>query len=445
MQLDEIKQHITSLDAADLDKYYQRFSGEQGNGDLEKFIHYLYASGKISKSELKEVVSLSMVELSGVDNLKTLKIHSSGQTHDAKPVPEQNDNYPIVESIDAGAMGEISIARDKELGRNVAYKQIHMEIATDPNLVGRFYQEAQIIAQLDHPNIVPIYCMQISSGRVGYIMKLIQGETLKEIIGEARKQIDDTGTIDEAHSLPILLDHFLKICDAIHYAHRKGVIHRDLKPVNVMVGKFHEVYVMDWGISKLITADKIVGGEKTRKISYTKGGDSAYEATEKGQILGTPNYMSPEQACGMVDTLDHKSDQFSLGLILYELVTLEKAIRGGSLLEIMENATRGQISPMQHYSKKYKVPAELAAIIRKATSLEPEQRFASVDELARDIRHYIRGEPIVARKENLLRRAARSISNHIPLVLFTMFLVVIASLVTAALSLYRPGLFNTGP
>ena len=438
MQLDELKQHITSLDAAALDEYYSQFTDEQGSGDLEKFIHYLYAAGKITKSELKEASSLSMVELSGVDNLKTLKIQGSGKTYEAKHEQELNDNYPIVESIDAGAMGEISIARDKELGRNVAYKQIHMEIATDSNLVGRFYQEAQIIAQLDHPNIVPIYCMRTSGGRIGYIMKLIQGETLKDIIGEARKQIDETGTTDETHSLPILLDHFLKICDAIHYAHRKGVVHRDLKPVNIMVGKFHEVYVMDWGISKLIKADKIVEGEKTRKISYTRGGDSAYEATEKGQILGTPNYMSPEQACGMVDSLDHRSDQFSLGLILYELVTLEKAIRGGSLLEIMEKATRGEIGPIRHYSKKYKIPPELAAIIRKATSLEPEQRYASVDEFARDIRHFNRGETIVARKENLFRRAIRGISNHILLVLFVILLVVIAGL-------YQMGLFNTSP
>ena len=214
MLLDELKQHITSLDAEALDNHYRRFTGEQGSEDIDKFIHYLYAAGEITKSELKEVSSLSLVELAGVDELKTLKIHSSGTAPVVNRDQGLDSNYSIVESIDAGAMGEIFIARDQGLGRNVAYKQIHMEIATDPNLVGRFYQEAQIIAQLDHPNIVPIYCMQISDGRVGYIMKLIQGETLKDIVAEARKQINETGAADETHSLPVLLDNFLKICDA---------------------------------------------------------------------------------------------------------------------------------------------------------------------------------------------------------------------------------------
>ena len=170
-----------------------------------------------------------------------------------------------------------------------------------------------------------------------------------QLLYETKKQLKKQGKLDKHHNLSARLEHFLKVCDAMHYAHRKGVIHRDLKPQNVMVGSFNEVYVMDWGIAKIVSVDDDVFEDITSMISSSE--DDMGE-TKVGQILGTPAYMSPEQANGQIDIIDHRSDLFSLGLILFELVTLKRAYPTDENITVLQKAKMAKMTkPVRHHSR----------------------------------------------------------------------------------------------
>src|SRR5690606_29621012 len=147
------------------------------------------------------------------------------------------------------AMGEVYIARDTLLNRNVAFKTMDPTVAADPGLAERFLIEAQVTAQLDHPSIIPVYALDIERGRKAYAMKLIRGQTLEDYIHATRAFYDRGVEPDADFGLDARLELFVQVCNAVHYAHTRGVVHRDLKPENVMVGAFHEVIVMDWGIA----------------------------------------------------------------------------------------------------------------------------------------------------------------------------------------------------
>lgn len=314
------------------------------------------------------------------------------------------DNFTILESIDKGGMAEILIARDNELGRTVAYKKIHPHVAEMPGYLERFFMEAQVTAQLQHPNIVPVYEMKAEGKNSGYAMKLIQGKTLQDLIIESQKQLDEKGKLGEHHNLSARLEHFLKVCNAMHYAHRKGVIHRDLKPLNIMVGPYHEVYVMDWGIAKIISVDDDVFNDLTEKVGSS---EDDQDKTQIGQVLGTPAYMSPEQACGKNDTIDHRSDLFSLGLILFELVTLRRAYLEDDHHKVIEKAELAKLAKPEPYSRRQNIPKQLIAIIRKATQLDPDNRYNTVEDFADDIRRYMRGAAIQAKQDTLVQKLMR--------------------------------------
>ncbi|MBT3220674.1 MAG: protein kinase, partial [Proteobacteria bacterium] len=224
------------------------------------------------------------------------------------------DHYSFIGDVGEGAMGKVLLALDNTLNRKVAFKQITAEVAKQGTLAGKFTCEAQITAQLDHPNIVPVYTLETApDGNAAYTMKLIRGHTIEDLIDavkarykNSRKKIDPKDELSEDS----MLNHFLKVCDAMAYAHSRGVVHRDLKPENIMVGAFNEIYVMDWGISKPFTDDV---EEPVLTI----------ETEDEGElIIGTPQYMSPEQANGENEILSDRSDQYALGLILYEITCL---------------------------------------------------------------------------------------------------------------------------
>ncbi|MBT9547261.1 MAG: protein kinase [Candidatus Sericytochromatia bacterium] len=351
------------------------------------------------------------------------------------------EKYAKLGTVGAGAMGEILLVRDQELRRKVAYKKVNSGMTQNPKVVDRFFTEAQITAQLEHPNIVPIYSLEISpEGEIGYSMKLIQGKTFKELILEARKQYDQNGKVDEEHSLLTLLEHFLKVCDALHYSHMKGVIHRDLKPANIMVGRFHEVYVMDWGIAKVLNQgefapeetwdDEMVGLFQFDPLS-------PLERTRLGQIIGTPRYMSPQQAAGKNNELDAHCDQFSLGLILFELITLRPAFRAGNQIELLKKVLKVDIEPFQHYFPKQRIPIELQSIVKKATALKTAGRYASVADLADDLRRYLHGEAVLARPDSSLEKLVRWIGKHGQTTLGIVMGVLILASFTVTWSLYR--------
>lgn len=420
MLTDAMKQNITSLSVSELESLCEEYLADHGEHTTEEFIDNLYHHKHITVDEYKNVMTHEKIELSTLVNINDENAFDEAERDKPADVEEDTikipwstvdiEDYTILESIDEGAMGEILLAKDNKLNRKVAYKKIHSHVADMPSYLGRFYLEAQVTAQLQHPNIVPIYNLTSSGKSVGYAMKLIDGITLKDHIRETQEQYVKHGEPDEQHTLHARLEHFLKVCDAMHYAHRKGVIHRDLKPLNIMIGPYNEVYVMDWGIAKTVKVDKEMFGEKTVLVGHEEVDDD--DKTKRGQAIGTPAFMSPEQALGDNDTLDHRSDLYSLGLILFELVTFHRAINGKDSDEVMMKARRGLIDPPPAYGKQEDAQEQLLAIVKKATQYFPKDRYSTVAEFADDIRRFIHGEAIKARPESTKQKIMRWVSQH---------------------------------
>lgn len=344
--------------------------------------------------------------------------------------------YNLLGRLSAGAMGEIQLAQDRGLRRKVAYKQLLKDIEALPGLNQRFLLEAQVMAQLDHPNVVPVYSLEpVAEGRFAYAMKLVRGQTLEELIQEARTCIREQRPLPLELSRATLLDHFLKVCDAMAYAHAKGVLHRDLKPANIMVGAFHEVYVMDWGLARV---NDIPDPTSTSAEPMSMADDgSATAHTRVGDLIGTPAYMSPEQASGDHADLDARSDLYALGLILFELVSLQRALQADSLDALLNLARCGEKKPLQAPAAALPIPRELRAIVAKATAPLRIDRYPSVAALADDLRHFLRDEPVTALPDTGLRRLLRWIGRHRQATLLIMMSVLLVALSTISWTFYQ--------
>ena len=351
-----------------------------------------------------------------------------------------------------GGMGTVHVARDVELLRKVALKELSLEVAHDRSARSRFVREVQVTAQLDHPHIVPVYGLEVASGgRPAYAMKLVEGQTFGQLIADTRAFYGAGTEPDEDHAMPARIEHFLKVCDALAYAHERGVVHRDLKPANLMVGRHNEVYVMDWGICRLMTQPAAAepapspAGASTGSAAPAKTGsisraevspDASHGETAYGAIVGTPLYMSPEQAHGRHAELDAKSDQCALGLILFELVTLKRPIGGKTVVDVLKAASTGEREPLVHAFGK-PIPGELGAIIGKASAKAPADRYASVGDLADDIRRYLRGDAVVARPDSTWQRAVRSLGRHRQAAALALLGLIVACLAGGAFLLWR--------
>jgi serine/threonine protein kinase len=324
--------------------------------------------------------------------------------------------YQFIGKIGEGAMGEILIAKDRDLHRTIAYKVMSASIADNPSLSGKFYGEAQIMAQLDHPNICPVYALDRSRNTsLSITMKLIRGKTFEKFLEEVKASYK-AKKIPEQHSLNTRLDMFLRVLDAMYYAHSRGVIHRDLKPENVMVGAYGEVYVMDWGIARLWSPE----GARREDLVLVEGyqedeappseDDGEEKDPNQGVIIGTPQYMSPEQAHGRKD-IDPRSDQYALGLILYELVSLNQAVTGKSPIKIVMRQQDAEKNPLQHMFGEA-IPPELRAIVEKSTMKDKTKRYESVQAMAEDIKRYLRGEAVLAKPDTTRQAVARWVGRN---------------------------------
>ena len=316
--------------------------------------------------------------------------------------------YDLLGVIGEGAMGTVHLARDHALRRRVALKTLSVD-GPSLDLIERFLTEAQITAQLDHPHIVPVYALEVGpGGKPAYTMKLVEGETLEEIIEAAAARLGG----DTREALVERLEAFIKVCDAMAYAHEKGVIHRDLKPANIMVGRFHEVYVMDWGIARLVDAPPEVGVAG----SAPPPGASAVETrpglarTRYGSILGTPLYMAPEQAAGKLDELTARTDVCTLGLVLYEVSHLALPYSGPTITDVVSLALGGDRREPPDTSI---APAELRAIIARAAARDPADRYPSASAFAADLRRLLRGEETEALPDDAWRRLRRWMGRHL--------------------------------
>ncbi len=330
-----------------------------------------------------------------------------------QPVKASRDEkrYAFTGHVGEGAMGTVLLAQDRILHRKIAYKEMSDDIAEQAALASKFAAEAQITAQLEHPNIVPVYALE---GEDAYTMKLIRGRTVEDLINETKELYAKKRHIDEDHSLEGRLDMFLKVCDAIAFANARGVVHRDLKPENIMLGEFGEVYVMDWGIAHLMD------GEYDEK-PVVEGMEDEGEL-----IIGTVGYMSPEQADGRTDELTGASDQYALGLILFELISLKEAVTGKNRLHLLTRQQEGETDNLVHAFRE-RIPSELVAIVQKATRLDPAKRFATVDHLGDDIRRFLRGEAVKAKPDNPWQALVRFTGRHRQLTLLGVMMVVFGS------------------
>jgi eukaryotic-like serine/threonine-protein kinase len=315
-----------------------------------------------------------------------------------------------------GGLGQVSLAIDGQFKRRVALKEIRPDHRTD-DARRRFLDEAAITGQLEHPGVVPIYALEKdATGEPYYAMRFIQGRPLSEAIKEYHQAPTVLAFRD-------LLQRFVSVCQTMAYAHSKGVIHRDLKPANVMLGDYGETLIVDWGLAKRVVSGQlsVVSGEavdsprRETKVSAAAAGlpdteVSPSDATQPGQALGTPAYMPPEQARGQWGRVGPASDIFSLGAVLYEVLTNHQPIRGGGMAEVLENARAGQFPLPREVQRD--VPRALGAICLKAMALKPEERYRTAKELAADVEHWLADEPVSAYAEPLFVRAARWSRKH---------------------------------
>jgi WD40 repeat protein/serine/threonine protein kinase len=339
--------------------------------------------------------------------------------------------YHLLRPHGKGGLGEVFVALDEELHREVALKEIRPEHAADPRSHGRFVREAEITGGLEHPGIVPVYGLGAhADGRPFYAMRFIQGETLRAAIGRYHHQHRGKEP-DGSRELELrgLLTRFVTVCNAVAYAHSRGVIHRDLKPANVMLGKFGETLVVDWGLAKAgvrpgaALASSSGNGEALPEPTLTPLLGEGIE-TQAGSALGTPAYMSPEQATGRLDLLGQASDIYSLGATLYTVLTGRPPIEGKDGAEILSKAQRGQwLSPRQ---VKADVPAALDAVCRKAMAQRPAERYSSALQLAGEIERWLADEPVAAYAEPWSVRSRRWLRRRRTLVSTAVGALVVA-------------------
>lgn len=324
--------------------------------------------------------------------------------------------YTLEGVVATGGMGAVLKAQDNNLARTVALKVMLNSADANEQTVFSFVAEAQITGQLEHPNIVPLHDIGVAAdGTIYYTMKLIEGRTLRDILKDIRE-----GNADTIQRFPIsrLLTIFQKVCDGISYAHSRRVIHRDLKPDNVMVGEFGEVLILDWGLAKVLPepgqADtEEQGGEFSGPLP---GGGGDAMATMVGQVKGTPNYMAPEQAEGRVGDIDTRSDIYALGGILYYTLTMQPPVTGANLDEILTRVTSGDITspsafnskPIENPSGKIAphcpdgtIPEALSAVAMKCMARESAQRYQTVEELQADLAAYQGGYATRAQDANI--------------------------------------------
>jgi eukaryotic-like serine/threonine-protein kinase len=329
-----------------------------------------------------------------------VRVNSFGAEGDPNPVREltKNGRHIPTAVLGQGGMGKVYSAKEPLLHREVALKTMLKRTPSNSAYWRRFMREAQITAQLSHPSIIPVYGVDFDEhGQPFLIMKKIEGKTLGEYIESAGKHSDK-----EKFGFKARIDRLIHVCSAVSYAHENGVVHRDLKPENIMVGAFDEIIVMDWGSARIQTDEESVGAVDEQKPAS----DFAVK-TMHGALVGTPLYMAPEQALGKNQDVGPHSDQFALGMVLYELIEEKPARSGGALHDVLLSASRGAT-----LSFRDGFPPQLRSIIEKATALEIADRYDSVAAFSRDLRRFIRGEPVQAHPERLPRRIWRQLAAH---------------------------------
>ncbi len=341
--------------------------------------------------------------------------------------------FRIVRPHARGGLGEVFVAIDDELHREVALKQILDQHADNPVSRTRFVMEAEITGGLEHPGIVPVYGLgSYGNGRPYYAMRFIKGDSLKEVIAAFYGDVSaghDPG--QRSLALRKLLRRLVDVCNAIDYAHNRGVLHRDIKPGNVIVGRYGETLVVDWGLAKLMGRSEAGRDPEERAIVPQSASGSA--ETLPGSAMGTPAYMSPEQAAGDLDRLCPQSDVYSLGATLYCLLTGRPPFEGKDPGAVLRSVREGKFPAPRAVDPS--IDRALEAVCLKAMALQIEDRYATPRAMADDIERWAADEPVSAWQEPFGRRARRWVQRHrTPMVAATVAVAVgMAALVAVAI------------
>ncbi|MFO0745822.1 MAG: protein kinase [Myxococcota bacterium] len=322
---------------------------------------------------------------------------------------------PAPIELGRGGIGRVCIAHDAHIGREVAVKELlprgdALGTPTSPTrpqtnprhslAAARFLREARLTGQLEHPNIVPVYELgRRPDGTLYYTMKVVRGRTMADAVGEAKSLGDRLK----------LLKHYADLCDAIAYAHSRGVIHRDIKPDNVMVGEFGETVVLDWGLAKSKDGKDIHGTDMAVALESLHSGDDLAQ-TSDGTLLGTPLFMSPEQAQGLLDEVDERSDVWALGVVLYELLTGTTPFTGRSAVELLVAICKQPLPPVRE--REPSAPPELAAIAERALRKDKTQRYPDARALAEEVRAYLTGGRVRAYEYGIWQLVKRWAARH---------------------------------
>jgi serine/threonine protein kinase len=366
-----------------------------------------------------------------------------GDRHATVAVPSRKPATPglrfhILRPHAAGGLGKVSIARDAELNREVALKELHDRHADNPDSRARFLQEAEITGGLEHPGVVPIYGLgQYADGRPFYAMRFIRGDSLAQAIDRFHREADPSWRQPaDVLQLRRLLARFLDVCNAIDYAHSRGVLHRDLKPGNIMLGQYGETLVVDWGLAKPQgqveppPADPNVTIPHLPEPLLRPQSGSGSTPTQMGAAIGTPAFMSPEQAAGRLDQLSGASDVYSLGATLYVILTGRAPQDDDDLGVVLQRVARGEF-PRPRAVKPI-VPRGLEAICLKAMALAPQERYPSPRALADDVEAWLADEPVSALPESIPMRTARWVKIHRTLVTSGAAMALVAAIALAA-------------
>ena len=347
-------------------------------------------SSEFQKTLLCSTISDDGGEIIGIDELK----NALNLEHD-----NTIKRFSGIKTIGLGGIGSVLSGYESSLKRDIAIKILRPAYRSKKKFLNRFIREARATAQIEHPNIVPVHELGVMDELgVFFTMKKVEGENLRTVI----QQLNDNDPEYVAkYTRTRLLEIFIAACNGVAFAHSKGIIHRDLKPANIMLGDFGEVLVMDWGLVKYIGGRDQLDEDQKIDLESNIGGLGSKDdsmMTLDGSISGTPAFMAPEQASGRINEIDERSDLYSLGAILYTILTMKSSPFDEKLTtnEVLSHVVNNYFSPPRKRSPKLKIPKELEAICLKAMQRNKEDRYASVKDLIRDIHNFMENYPVVA-------------------------------------------------
>lgn len=336
------------------------------------------------------------------------------------------ERYKAIKTLGVGGMGEVALVEDSDIGRTVAVKRL-LSPEQSPAMLARFIDEVHTVGGLEHPNIVPIHDVGVDQdGRYFFVMKYVDGATLEEIIRELR-----AGDAEAHAKYPQRrrVEIFVALLRALQYAHDRKIIHRDLKPANVMVGRFGEVVLMDWGIARTMgTAGRSRGEAPSPSPTASSpsldgdlelGASLRASATHAGELIGTPMYMSPEQASGRNDEADARSDLYSACVLLHEFLGLRHRFEGVGQLHALLTRVITTEPPVSmkifdpHPAQKENIPYEMTHFLRRGLQLDPSARWQSASEMIEELQAILDGRCRVSCPTTLLKRTTSSITRFV--------------------------------